>query len=89
MAVPKIGRMGNGATEEDSSLRVSPSTITPTSSVPWSLSSPFIGPPSPLMEPAGISDMSSNLAGEYDDGLIKIGQTGLHNPGGRSSSIGL
>jgi protein arginine N-methyltransferase 5 len=102
MAVPISGNTSagvKGTTEEDALLSPSPTPVlSPTSSIPWSLStsSAFTGPPSPFLEPVGgvmgVTDISAHLGssvGGYQHGLIKIGQTGLHNPGGRSSWIGL
>ena len=81
---------GKAATEEEAS-HTSPGS--PTVPLSLSSSSSFLGPPSPLLEPVGsLADKSTsfgNWAGGNQDGFIKIGQTGLHNPGGRSSWIGL
>jgi len=68
--------------------------------------SPFIGPPSPLIEAEGLDVLKSmekggspgdvftrsgsvtpKCEGEFES--VKIGHTGLHNPCGRSSWIGL
>ncbi len=69
--------------------------------------SPFIGPPSPLIEAAGLDMLKlmekggspgdvfarsgsvtpNSSEGEFES--VKIGHTGLHNPCGRSSWIGL
>lgn len=71
-------------------------TLSPSPSTSLPSLSPLMVPPSPLIEAiemdplrvTGLPDGSGTGGGcEYE--LVKIGQTGLHNPGGRSSWIGL
>lgn len=95
----KFGSTHAAETEEPAPLSASVSGMLSPSP------SPFIGPPSPLIEAVGLDMLKlagkggigdalrsgsmtpSSNEGEYE--LVKIGHTGLHNPCGRSSWIGL
>lgn len=52
--------------------------------------SPAISAPSPMLDaPQPVWDRGMSVVGDESPDLAKIGQTSLHNPGGRSSWIGL
>lgn len=95
MVVPTSSNTNAGGKDEDSLPNVSPKAKSPSVPFSFSSSSPFMGPPSPLIEAGGLkgtTDISADLgifAAGNQQGFVKIGQTGLHNPGGRSSWIGL
>ena len=51
-----------------------------------------VATPSPLIDAIDAQPISEEAAEEFhraDIGVVKIGQTSLHNPGGKSSWIGL
>ncbi len=51
--------------------------------------SPMMDAPSPMPNSAGLGGFGGASQGGAAEGRIKIGQTFLHNSGGRSSYIGL
>jgi len=100
MSVPVNFRNNGGgqSSEAEWLVQLPPSaTLSPSPSASLPSLSPLMAPPSPLIEAVdvdplrvtGLPEGSGIGGGDIEYELVKIGQTGLHNPGGRSSWIGL